>query len=152
MRALVLLILAGCSSVPPAEYRETQEASPPERARSAPKSSFDNYSDDAADRWLNRRVADHIDAEIRATDAQRERREAERMRGQARQLRRREVYVPPYYRAYRRRYWRSSPMPWSTIYYGTLGAAIGGRDRRARRGLAIGASIGLMHDLMRWNW
>ncbi len=156
----LLLVVAACAgprrasfgpTVPEArdlsvDRREARRAN--ERA-----GEFAAYSDSAADRFLTERVTEAIEREVRREDAAREQRsreiELERARIEAqRQTSRGYGYAP--HRRYRG-YGPAHYIPWNTLAYGGIGAIIGHQSGHRDRGFAIGASIGLLQDLLRWR-
>lgn len=156
----LVLVGAACSGGPRARYQETQVEPAPERLSedatlNHESGRFEGYSDEAADAWLTRKVADAIEAEIRRRDAERERRAAQEAQRQATEHTRRQI-VRSYesYPRYRHAYGRGPAdyIPWNTAIYGGLGAVIGHQSGHRDEGFAIGASLGLMQDLMRWRW
>ncbi|MCA8969517.1 MAG: hypothetical protein KDC95_07025 [Planctomycetes bacterium] len=161
------LALAACSSQDAARY-DTGPESYDEIARPAPRDEpattpsartddFGTYSDDAAAKLLDEKVAAELARQIEERDREARQREAdiEIARAYAEAARTSSVryYGSGYYDSgyYGPRRYRS-PMPWNTLFYGGLGAIIGHQYGRRDRGLAIGAGFGLLQDALRWRW
>jgi hypothetical protein len=157
----VLLVTTACGSnrslyQPTCELED--EPRPPSVVEpSEPRSAerFTSYSDDAADRWLTEQVAKAIDKEIRERDAARQEAEQRVVEEQARSaVMERRVY-DRYYgwsEPYRRDRSPAYYFPWNTVTYGGLGAIIGHQSGHRDRGLAVGAGIGLLFDMLRWRY
>ena len=150
-----LLLGFACSGSPRSVYQPTtlEPAQPQSRDETRPD-AFGTYSDEAADRWLTQQVAAAIEAEIRRRDAERR---AEQRREEARQAQQwdqqsveqtMQTYYP--YAHHERR--PGSYVPWNTMLYGGLGAVIGHQSGHKGGGFAIGAGVGLLHDLLRWRY
>ncbi|MCB9890610.1 MAG: hypothetical protein H6832_08680 [Planctomycetes bacterium] len=175
LRALALSAvgaLAACSSQDAARY-DTGPESYDEIARPAPRDEpspsparrtdeFGTYSDDAAARLLDEKVAAELARQIEERDREARQREAdiEIARAYAEAARTSSVryygsgyYDSGYYdsRYYGPRRYRN-PVPWNTLFYGGLGAIIGHQYGHRDRGLAIGAGFGLLQDALRWRW
>ncbi|HMQ21551.1 MAG TPA: hypothetical protein PKE00_03625 [Planctomycetota bacterium] len=116
--------------------------------RAARRDAFGTYDDEAAARHLDLEVANALALQIEERDREARRLEAEveieRMRSEAWRAQW-EAGLPA-------RRPQSSPFPINTLFYGGLGAVIGHQYGRRDRGLAIGAGLGLLHDVLRFRW
>ena len=114
---------------------------------------FGTYQDEAAERMLDEKIAAALARAIQERDAEDRRVEAtvEIARARAEEVARYRQSDPYGSRRSRRRDDRSG-MPWSTLFYGGLGAVIGHQYGHRDRGLAIGAGFGLLQDSLRWRW
>lgn len=114
----------------------------------ARRDAFGTYDDEAAARHLDLEVANALAQQIEERDREARRLEAEveieRMRSEA--------WRDQWEAGLPARRQQSSPFPINTLFYGGLGAVIGHQYGRRDRGLAIGAGLGLLHDVLRWRW
>jgi len=155
------LLLAGCSPSiatfgepvppvaatpaqrPPVRQTPVAETAPP--AEQEPTERFDNYNDDAADSFLTRQVNKRLEREM--LEERRRQQEAEMLRLRAQAQSRQQTPVRE--ESVRAR----SPghyVPWNTLLWSGLGAAIGSHNGKSGEGAAIGAGFGLLLDAARW--
>ena len=173
--SLPIFLLAACKSTPPASYEQgvvassqrtasqkaasQQQVAASRRAEEPLRDGFGNYSDAAAERLLDEKIAAELAREIQQHDeelrrleleAEAQRAAAERAAAERRvAYRRYGRYGRTRYGDYRR---RQSFVPLNTLFYGGLGAIIGNQSGHRDRGLAIGAGFGLLQDVLNMRW